>query len=256
MEQIPGIPQSLAETENRFGSNVTINAIFIRHGEKNPKGELTREGMNQAVAKGESLESNDVIKAESAQIARVMNTIQAVLESAPHDKKLNLRENTKLDFMGSANFKREYAQRGDAAGDWFLRFGDKRPDPGTISPQEAAELFASMVIHYEKMAPRLYSGSKIDWVHGTQQTLVESLLQRVMIREVDGEKVTGFKSIDEVGGMLGFAEGVDFKITTDKSGTPSIKVDFRTKEYDVDVQRLNALAKTYDEKQSVTNEAK
>jgi broad specificity phosphatase PhoE len=252
--EMPQQSAAAAESEGRFGRDVTIHAIFMRHGEKDAAGKLTDVGREQGAARGAALSPKDAIKAETATVARVMHTIQEVVKGAPHDRKLNLRENTELNFPCSDKFKNDYAAKGEAAGDWFLSFGKEKPDAETVSPEESAEIFAYMVSHYMDMAPRLYSGSEVDWVHGTQQALAESLLQRIMIRDVDGKKVTGFEKMGDIGGTLGYAEGMDFVVKTDEAGTPGIKLDFRGAEYDLDVAKLNELAERYAGKMKDRNE--
>ena len=233
-----------------YGKNVEIDTIFIRHGEKDKEGQLTETGAKHARAYGEKLTPKDVIKGYGSSFQRAIDTTENIIESAPHNKKLKTRIKEELTLPRfSKAFDKEYFKRKkvdeNTATDWYLNMGDKRFDKESISPKEIAEGFAYMLNQNIKMSGKLYSGSKVDLIEGTHQVLPESLLKEVMIRYVRGEKVIGFDSIKEIGGALGYAEPVDFKIKRDKKGDYDVKLDFRGKEYEVDMNRLNQLANSY-----------
>jgi len=130
-----------------------------------------------------------------------------------------------------------------------LSFGTKKPDAETVSPHEVAESFAYILTKYFKMADKLYSGSNIDLVNGTHQGLPEALLKEVLKRKNDdGEELTGFDNLEEIGGALKFTEGMEFLIKVDERGNKKLTVNFRGQEYDIDMAKLNELAKSYAEK--------
>ena len=133
-----------------------------------------------------------------------------------------------------------------------LDFGEKKPDQSTLSPQKVAEQLASLVEHYAELTKRLYSGSKVDWILGTQQGLPEALLKEVLLRTEGDKKVSGFQNLAEIGGALRFAEMIDFEIKTNNDGSIVLKINFRGKSYDVDVNKLHQLASAFRNKQ--TNE--
>lgn len=238
----------------RFGRNVEIHAVFVRHGEKNEGGELTDKGKKQAAEFGENLKSRDAIKGYSSPVQRAIETVEQIIENSPHDKKLKTRIRTEIGIPPSSQefykkFKELEKQGPDEAAKWFLSFGTEKPDAESSSPHEVAESFAYILAKYFKMADKLYSGSNIDLVNGTHQGLTEALLKEVLKRENDnGEEVTGFDNLEEIGGALKFTEGIEFIIKTDERGDKKLTVNFRGQEYDIDMAKLNELAKSYAEK--------
>lgn len=240
------------ETE-RFGRNVEIHAIFVRHGEKSESGELTDEGKKQAVEFGKTLESRDAIKGYSSPVQRAIETVEQIIENSPHDKKLKTRIRTEIGIQPPSQefnkkFKKLEKEGPDDAVKWFLSFGIKKPDAETISPHEVAESFAYILTKYLKMADKLYSGSNIDLLNGTHQGLPEALLKEVLKRKIDDKEVVGFDNLEDIGGALKFTEGMEFIIKTDERGDKKLTVNFRGQEYDIDMTKLNELAKSYAEK--------
>jgi broad specificity phosphatase PhoE len=242
------------ESQERFGRNVEIHAVFVRHGEKGEGGELTEEGKNQAAEFGEQLEKKDAVKGYVSPVQRAIETVERIIESSPHDKKLKTRIRTEIGIPPSskefyAKFKELEKQGPDAAAEWFLSFGAERPDTETASPHEVAESFAYVLAKYLRMADKLYSGSNIDLVNGTHQGLPESLLKEVLKRKMDDKEVIGFDKIEDIGGALRFTEGMEFVVKTDSEGNKRLTVNFRGQGYDIDMAKLDELAKSYAEKQ-------
>ncbi len=240
--------------EKRFGSGVQIHAIFMRHGEKSESGELTEEGKRQATKLGNDLVSKDAIKAYSSPVQRVLETVQQVIEAAPHDKKLNTRIRSEIGIPPSSKefikkFRELEKQGPNAAAEWYLSFGTEKPDSETTSPHEIAESFAYVLKKYLRMTEKLYSGSNIDLVNGTHQGLPEALLKEILIRKKDNETIIGFDKLEDIGGALKFTEGMEFLIKTDEQGNKSLKLNFRGQTYDLEMDKLDELAKSYEEKQ-------
>ncbi len=242
------------ESQERFGRNVEIHVVFVRHGEKDESGELTEKGKNQAAEFGKRLEGKDAIKGYSSPVQRAIETVEKILESSPHDKKLKTRVRTEIGIPPFSKecykkFKELEARDPDAAAEWFLSFGTERPDAETASPHEVAESFAYILTKYLRMADKLYSGSNIDLVNVTHQGLPESLLKEVLKREIDDKEVIGFENLKDIGGALKFTEGMEFVIKTDGEGNKKLTVSFRGQEYDIDMAKRDELAKSYAEKQ-------
>jgi broad specificity phosphatase PhoE len=250
MERNPSSPE-----HKRFGQNVEIHAIFVRHGEKDESGNLTDKGKEQASDFGEKLESKDAIKAYSSPVRRAVETVEQVIENSPHDKKLKTRLKTKIGIPQSSQefykkFK-ELEKLGDnEAAEWFLSFGSQKPDAETSSPHEVAESFAYILTKYLRMTDKIYSRSNIDLIHGTHQGLPEALLKEVLKRKVDEKDIVGFEKLDDIGGALKFTEGMEFFIKTDEFGNKKINVNFRNQVYGIDMSKLDELAKSYAEKQN------
>lgn len=252
MENEP--PIATPESLERFGKNVEIHAVFVRHGEKGEGGELTDEGKRHASEFGERLANKDAIKGYSSPVQRVVETVEQIIENSPHDKKLKTRIKTELmPSLSSQEFDNKFGelekQAPGAAAEWYLSFGSQRPDPKTTSPHEIAESFAYILTKYLRMSDKLYSGSKIDIINGTHQGLTEFLLKEVLIRKIDDKEVVGFEKLEDIGGALKFTEGVEFVIKTDEHGNKNLIVNFRGQEYNMDMPRLDELAKSYAEKQ-------
>ncbi|MFA5069697.1 MAG: histidine phosphatase family protein [Patescibacteria group bacterium] len=250
MENEPRISH-LETPENRFGSNVEMHVFFMRHGAKDLTGTLTEEGKQQATKFGEDLEKRDAIKGYSSPVKRALETVEKVIEGAPHDKKLNTRIRAEIgmpplseEFMKKFN---ELAKNDpDTATDWYLNFGKERPDPDTLSPHEVAESLAYVLNRYSRMAKRLYSGSNIDLVNVTHQGLPEALLKEILIRKDKDREITGFEKLEEIGGALNFAEGMEFSLNIDEKGEKKLSVNFRGQEYSVDMDKLEELAESYE----------
>lgn len=237
----------------KFGKNVEIHAIFLRHGEKDGGGDLTEEGRKQALDFGEGLGTKDAIKGYSSPVQRVIETVEQVIKSAPHDKKLRTRIRTELAIPPfSQEFIKKFgemAKQGfDGAAEWYLSFGDQRPDPETVSPHEIAESFACLLAKYLKMADKLYSGSNIDLINGTHQGLPEALLKEILVRKKDDEEILGFEKLKDIGGALKFTESVEFLIKTSGVGEKSLQINFRGESFGVDMGKLHELAKSYEER--------
>lgn len=236
------------------GLNIQMHVIFMRHGDKNENGELTDEGKIQSTEFGEKLENKDAIKVYSSPVKRVIETVEGVLEGAPHDKKLKTRIRTEIGTPPSSKefiqkFKELEKQGADAAAEWYLNFGTERPDPETLSPHEVAESFAYTLSQYIKMTDRLYSDSNIDLINGTHQSLPEALLKEILIQQKDDKKIIGFDKLEDIGGALKFTESMEFLIKVDEKGNKTLKLNFRGQTYDLEMNKLNELAKSYEEKQ-------
>ncbi len=244
--------EKASELERKLkGTDVEIHTIFVRHGEKDKSGQLTYKGREQARDYGKGLNEKDAIKGYSSSIQRAIDTTEEIIRTAPHNKKLKTRIRDELTMPPlSEKFAKQYIQhcgedKDESRGaDWYLRKRE-RVDKQSPTAKEMAEGFAYILKKNIKIADKLYPHSKIDLVHGTHMVFPESLLKEVIVRQVNGKKVRGFKSIKEIGGILSYTEPVEFITKTDDSGKKYLTLNFRDKEYDVDMKRLNQLADSY-----------
>jgi hypothetical protein len=78
--------------------------------------------------------------------------------------------------------------------------------------------FAQVIEHYSDMTKKLNSESKVLIPAGTHGGTMELLLQKAMVREIDGEQVIGFETLDEIGGDFDPSESFNVFIETDKQG--------------------------------------
>jgi len=244
------------------GKNIILRVFFIRHGEKNIEtGSLTGRGKEEATEFGKNLKKAKLIKGYSSSLERAMQTTEQIIEatSLPPDKKLKTRIRQEIGMPPfSAEATQHYrdleaAQFGKGA-EWWLNFGENRPDEETWSPRETAESFAYALRRYFTMPDKLYSGSEVDLINGTHQALPEALLKEVLVRDRGGKKIIGFDKLDEIGGALKLTEGMEFEIIVDAVGQKTIKLHLRGKEYGIDLEKLNKLAESYKAKKNESGE--
>lgn len=253
---------------HELGENVIIHALFTRHGEKrfdmeDFNTELTPEGRVASWMQGKARSQVDAIKPYSSQTSRTIETAQLIAEASPTDEKLEQRIKHSLSMY--FDHEGELVQRcralkkkifGDissldekvrkqkleeydiAATDLFLSYGDKKPDPDTSSPQEAAAGMARVLDTYIRMADKLKSGSEVDLINGTHDWNIAAFLKEVIIRDVDGHEVRGFDKIEDIGGPIDFNEGFEARIGTDDSKQKSVTLFFRGQEYNIDQARF------------------
>lgn len=265
----------LENTEDKNGKNVKICVLFLRHGEKEmdtatgAETGLTERGRKESAEVGKSLDKKDLIKAYSSNTDRTKESAELIVANSSTEKKMNLRLKEELAFhydkkgdfvnklmetkkeMFGQDFnglrEEEKKERMDKYGNWatdyYLNFGGQRPDEGTMSPVETAAMTSKLAERYAKMADRVYSGSDIQLINDTHDFNIASFLKEVLIRDINGQKIRGFKSIKEVGGHLGFNEGFELIVENDNEGKKNIKLGFRGQQYELDVQRLSELVK-------------
>ncbi len=222
----------------------TLDVHFIRHGEKLAEA-LTPRGVEQAVAYAQAMSEGRILGVRSSTAERVRETMTWIACSRADAEHLPIepREELAIPPMSQEALRRFRALEAtgdpDAAAEWFLSFGDRGPDAKSASPAEAARRIGS-VLWAEWLA---FDGERPGPAHilnGTHQTLVESLLQRIMVRRTSQGPVTGFTSLREIGGALRFAEGAVFRIAGDTS-KKTLKLLFRGEQHEVDLARLEAL---------------
>lgn len=257
------------EIKSEFGNNVVIHAVFNRHGEKELDPEkfetdLTKKGERQAEDFGLTRNNKDMIKAYSSDTPRTLKTGKIITESSPISKKGFLRKSQELSFtydpLGQLNHDMQAMKKAslrenfenlsleekeknmeeiaEKLTDYYLSFGDIRPDPKTFSPTEIASQTAVLIDKYIKMAGKLKNNSKVDLINSTHDLNLASFLKEVMIREKNGEKILGFEKIEEIGGVINFLENFEIIINKINKDKTDLKMLFRGKEYEIDKQRF------------------
>ena len=260
--------------ENKYGKNVKIHAIFLRHGEKETDMTaadtgLTERGRRESLEIGRKLDEKDLIKAYSSDTDRTKESAELIVFASPTEKKMKHRIEKELSFYYDKNgvffnnlmkAKKEMLGNGfkelqeeekkekmekyeNWATDYYLSFSEQRPDESTMSPVETAAIMAKRVETYIKMADRLRSGSDIQMINDTHDLNLAAFLKEALVRDVNGQKIRGFKSIEEIGGSLAFNEGFEIIVENDEEGKKNIKFVFRGRQYELDFQRLNELSK-------------
>ena len=260
--------------ENKYGKNVKIHAIFLRHGEKETDMTaadtgLTERGRRESLEIGRKLDEKDLIKAYSSDTDRTKESAELIVFASPTEKKMKHRIEKELSFYYDKNgvffnnlmkAKKEMLGNGfkelqeeekkekmekyeNWATDYYLSFSEQRPDESTMSPVETAAIMAKRVETYIKMADRLRSNSDIQMINDTHDLNLAAFLKEALVRDVNGQKIRGFKSIEEIGGSLAFNEGFEIIVENDEEGKKNIKFVFRGRQYELDFQRLNELSK-------------
>lgn len=256
-----------------FGRNVEVHAKFIRHAEKKyPRSEnevpLSEDGIKKSEELGESLEKKDRIEGEYSDTVRARNTTESVVFHSPTENKLKTKERDELAFRCSDNFMlrtkkhieeisknsqksvTEKGKKKTEAGastegiDYYLSFGDEKPDKETYSPVETAAMVAKRLDIAIRKADRLHSGTKMDAIFTSHDYVVAAFLKEVMIlgRTGEGKKI-GFNSLEEIGGTIQPLEGFEITAKTDDSGQKSIEFTFRGQNYEFDMERFDELIK-------------
>ena len=287
--EIPN-PEAAEILEQEEGRDVKVSAIFERHGEKEASATsaetpLTEKGERESAEFGRSLPKSGVVKGYSSNTPRTRRTAELAVENSPTEVKMTetgtekpkIRTDKGLGFYYDPEgefFKkakqiskdvvekdfgdlspeeeknRKLTEIRNQQANYYLSFGDKRPDPFTISPVELAALMAEKVNTYINMADRLNSGSDVQLVNATHDFNIAAFLKEVMVlsRKEDGQPVK-FEKIEEIGGGIGYNESFEVLTETDSQGNKTIKLIFRGKEYELDTKRLFELveiAKKFD----------
>lgn len=269
IEQESVLNKEQVEGKEFFGKDIEIHAYFVRHGEKKHSSNsfetsLSEKGQKKSEKYGENLE-NQRIKAYSSDTERTKETAGKTIKGSPANKKIGPEIRKELGVKYSDEYaKKELAEKMKILGEnyndlpeeekkerlykhntesinRYLSYGDKKPDQETDSPVELAAMLTKRVDIYLRQAERLKNGSKDDIVNVTHDYSISAFLKEVMIREVQEKKIRGFNSVEEIGGPIDYNEGFEISIKTDSEGKKSVGMDFRGKNYEIDMHRLEEL---------------
>lgn len=260
------------ESKEKFGRNVKIHAIFVRHGEKGLStitGEtyLTKRGRKESKKFGKGLEKRKAIKPYSSDTERTIETAKLIVEASPTKKKMRQRVKKELGFycleggdfihevmrikketlgkdfdnLSKEEKEKKLRESDKRQTDYYLSFENRRPDAGTYSPVEAAAMVARRVDLYIRMPEKLHSDTDVNLINVSHDLTLSAFLKELTIRDAEGKQVRGFNTIDEIGGPIGFNEGFEILIQTNNQGKKSVKMSFRNQECQVDTKRLNEL---------------
>jgi hypothetical protein len=244
--------QLLEKIKNPEGANVVIDLKIMRHGEREGKmlNDLGREQTKEAAVKsGIGKEDYDAIKAIGSnadpigekKIGRSLETADIYANEIAGDDKFRTRANKLLSHENIISPKPyNHLQVYNS----FLpeNFGDLSPEEkaqaskvaqaktveysGSLDSleaknyrKEAAGAYACLIKHYQKMATKLKSGSKVLIPAGTHGGMIEFILEYALVREDEtGEKMVGFENIEEIGGAFNPSEAFNIKIATSEDG--------------------------------------
>ena len=119
-------------------------------------------------------------------------------------------------------------------------------------PEYRAVKRAVLIWQYIRMPDKFYSGSELDIFNATHKTVTEPLLAEILVLP-NGKKI---KSLQEIGGSLGTLDSWELDISNDEEGNKDVKlllrrkmqiesgkIEFKEEEYDIDLKRLEELAR-------------
>lgn len=243
MEQVKNI-----ENKEKFGKNVEILIKFIRHGERDSEGNLLDIGRKitkeNAILSGINKNDFEAIKAIGSNaspqgelnVGRSLETANIYSKKIAGDEAFNTRVNDILNYekIKSSlpfNYKEVYDKHlpknfDDLSDEEKVKVSKKAQceivnllfqmegDEAEGYRRESAGALAYVVDHYQKMAKRLNSGSKVLIPAGTHGGLMEFLLQQALI--IRGK--IGFDDINEIGGEFDPSDSYNIDIKTDENG--------------------------------------
>ena len=142
----------------------------------------------------------------------------------------------------------EYAE--EPALDWYLSFGDQRPDKDTPSPRESAAAVAFKVNRLVNLPDYMESGARVDLVSAGHKTSTEAFLKYVIERETENGKIVGCDYLAEIGGSLKILDSWDLKVDNDVEGKKLVKLTLRREngvqqEFGVSLESVRHLAQEY-----------
>lgn len=153
--------------------------------------------------------------------------------------------------LKSQDKKEVFEKAEDKVLDWYLRFGNQRPDKETLSPREVAANIAVLIDKYVKLADRISSGGEVDIWNLSHKGTLEPFLREVLIRKVKNkmggeEIIKGFKNLEEIGGGMRPIETFVITIKTDESGDKIVSLLLRGQNYELDMEKLKELVNLYE----------
>ncbi|MFA6392262.1 MAG: histidine phosphatase family protein [Patescibacteria group bacterium] len=240
------------------GRNVRIVIKFIRHGERSEDGRLLDSGREDTreLAKSIDKEQFDAVKAIGSnfgpasdvevkdgnrKMGRALETAHIFASGVDEDEEFTSRANDILDpnnlhapapydhkAMVKSFLPENYDDLPDEeknklykdAHQKALSYAIKLDSPEAMDwKRERAGAFANIIEHYQKMATKLKSGSKVLLPAGTHSPYLEMILQFALVRtNEDGQAEQ--VSADELGGAFYPSEAYNVEIETDDAGAP------------------------------------
>jgi len=271
-------------------SQKSSGRVFSPDGGSVSMANISEAGKSRAFDFGnENLTGRNINKSYATTSDRTVQSLEAAFEGAGIDPQILKQKGESGAFLalpalpGSASFNKKYDQISEPirqqyisehfgninfddltqdqqeevaefaeepAIEWYLAFGDQRPDEDTPSPREYAASVAFKMNRLINLPDHMKSGAKVDLVSAGHKTSTEAFLKYVLEREIGGEKVVGFNSLAEIGGSLKILDSWDLKVLIDSQGKKIVKLVLhresgKQEEYDVNLESVRELAQEY-----------
>jgi len=275
------------EQQEKFGRNIEIILKFMRHGDRDKQGNLLDIGRETtkktAVSSNIRKDEFNAVKAigsnaapirEDIKMGRAMETADIYATEIAGDEKFKSRVSDVLNYetlkspapynhreIYNKNLPSNFEQLGDddkikaskVAQTAVVNHVISLYTPEAITyKEEMAGAYAYVIEHYQEMAKRLYSGSKVLIPAGTHGGVMEFLLQQALItKDNDGKEKTGIDNIKEIGGEFDPSDSFNIDVKTDSDGNfKEFKVSFDNinrpqEEMFLDTKKVHELADTY-----------
>lgn len=230
-----------------------FNFILVRHAERDKGGDhITSKGKEDARQFGLRL-ADACLPARTLGLhtsrVRTLETLKEILVGATLTD-INIEKEDLLQNYVSPDFDEQWTQREqkdkNAGVNYYLQFGNIRPDADTISPREIARNVSQLILRYVNRF-RNAPSSATNYVFGvTHSGIVELFLAYVIPSDNRGTIRYGFGAVEEIGGILDYLEFIHLRFTLQDDGDIASKLYFRRREFGIDISRLAQLAETTD----------
>lgn len=266
-----------------FGKNCTLRMIFIRHANKaefdpHAGGKISRSGLSEkgktySREYGKQVPAEDIPRIHTSPMDRNTQTAEHITLGSfdRRDSSVSITTEVHQELAAphfSEDFiKKKYRPRFDPkpenydslspdeqekiieaieepAVNYWIEMWDKKYDEETESAREVAERIAYYFVKEpDKLIETMRSGEREEILLGlTHKTATEPFL----LYCVDPPA----KDLRELGGSLNLLEGWTIEIATDSDGKKSYKILLRDKEYSLDLEKVDELARAYEKKKN------
>jgi hypothetical protein len=252
------------EAREAYGKNVEVIIKFMRHGERDKEGVLLDVGRRVTKEKAEdsgikptdfhavkAIGSNAYPQGER-NIGRSLETADIYSHAIAGDEAFNTRRNEQLNYM---NLKSPLPlDHQEVYNSLLPKNFDDLSDEGKIKAskkaqsaevdmlfsldseaaenyrKECAGAYAYVIDHYQRVAKRLKTDSRVLLPAGGHGGMMEFLLQQALVRRVDGIEKIGLEKVEEIGGEFDPSDSYNIDIKTDDEGKfAALKVSFDNK---------------------------
>ncbi len=243
-----GISPEGVERAEKIGSQIftgrNINKGYVTQVER------TRETLNAALSAAAIVEDTDVL--EPGKTTNAFFSLPGMPISPESLKtyngifKRNQENYIRNNFRGNTfeeltpNQQEEVAEIAEEeALQWYLDFDNEQPDPNTPSPREHAAFVAYKMNKFINLTDYIASEKVIDLVSVGHKTSTEAFLKYVIERDEGDKTITGFNSLEEIGGSLKILDGWELKIVNDDQGEKHCTIRLQRENGQTQVYGLN-----------------